>query len=86
MYRLCYEKRVFKDLDKIPNNFVEKIITAVKELSRNPLPRLSKKLSGKENVYRLRAGDYRIIYRVAHQAKEIAIILIRHRRDVYRSL
>ena len=86
MYRLSYEKRVFKDLDKIPNSNIERIIEVFKELPLNPHPLGSKKLSGKEPLYRIRQGDYRIVYTVDHKDKEIKVILVAHRKESYRHL
>lgn len=86
MYKLSYEKRVFRDLDKIPNLDVERILEAFKELLIDPHPAGSKKLSGKEALYRVRQGDYRVVYMVDHKAKEIKIILVAHRKESYRQL
>jgi len=86
MYQVLYEKRVLKDLDKIPNQDVERIFNAFKVLSANPYPQGSKKLSGKLNLYRVRQGNYRIVYSVVHKEKEIRIILVRRRKEAYRDL
>ena len=86
MYQVLYEKRVLKDLDKIPNQDVERILNVFKALSSDPHPQGSKKLSGKLDLYRIRQGSYRIVYTVAHKEKEIRIILVRHRKEVYRDL
>ena len=86
MFRLAYEKRVFKDLDKISNADVERIRDVFKELSANPTPHGSKRLSGYPGLYRVRQGDYRIIYAVVPKEKLVRIILVRHRKEVYRPL
>jgi mRNA interferase RelE/StbE len=86
MYQVLYEKRVLKDLDKISNQDVERISSAFEALSFNPYPQGSKKLSGKLGLYRVRQGNYRIVYSVAHKEKEIGIILVRHRKEAYRDL
>ena len=86
MYQVLYEKNVLKDLDKIPNQEIERILVIFKTLSFNPYPQGSKKLSGKLNLYRIRQGSYRVVYTVAHKEKEIRIILVRHRKEAYRYL
>lgn len=86
MYQVLYEKNVLKDLDKIPNHDVERILNVFEVLSSNPYPQSSKKLSGKLNLYRIRQGNYRIVYAVTNKEKEIRIILVRHRKEVYRDL
>ncbi len=84
MYQLTYEKRILKDLNKIPNIDVERINEAFKELSFNPTPVGCKKLSGKPDLFRVRQGDYRIVYTIDHKEKEVRIILVRHRKEAYR--
>ena len=86
MYRIAYEKRVLKDLDRIPDRDVERIVKVFKELSINPLPADSKKLSGKEALYRVKQGDYRIIYAIDYKEKIVKIVLVRHRREAYRNI
>ena len=86
MYRILYEKRVFKDLAKIPDTDVARIRDALKELVHNPMPVGSKKLSGRASLYRMRQGNYRIIYAVDFKEKEIRVILIGHRKEIYRQL
>ena len=86
MRRIVYEKKVCKDLDKIPNSDVIKILKVFSELSSNPIPPGAKKLSGKSGFYRVRQGDYRIIYNIEHDENIIKIILVRHRKSAYRNL
>lgn len=86
MYQVIREKRICKDLDKIHNADVERILDVFKELSLNPTPAGSKKLSGKIGLYRIRQGDYRILYTIDHKEETIKIIAVRHRREVYRQI
>ncbi|MBI5554949.1 MAG: type II toxin-antitoxin system RelE/ParE family toxin [Elusimicrobia bacterium] len=86
MYRILYEKIVFKDLAKIPDTDVSRIRDALKELLNNPVPTGCKKLAGRAGLYRLRQGNYRIIYAVDFKGKEIRVILIGHRKEIYRQL
>ncbi len=86
MYQILYEKRILKDLDRIPNEEVEKIVNLFKKLLLNPAPIGSKKLSGRIGLYRLRCGDYRIVYTIKHKEKQIKIVLVSHRKDAYRQL
>lgn len=86
MYRIIYERRVLKDLDKIPNSTVEKILETFKDLSLNPHPIGSKKLTGKEGLYRVKQGDYRVVYTVDYPEKEIRVVLVAHRKESYRHL
>lgn len=86
MYEIKYHREVFKDLDKVPDDIVKRVAGIIKELSSNPFPANCKKISGKLNAYRLKMGDYRVIYTVSHQENQIKIFRVRHRKDVYRNL
>jgi mRNA interferase RelE/StbE len=86
MYRIAYEKRVCKDLDRIPEIDAVKIIKIFEELSINPVFPGTKKLSSKSGLYRAKQGNYRIVYTISHINKEVKIILVRHRKDAYRNL
>jgi len=58
----------------------------IQDLSSEPLPRKAMKLSSAERLYRIRVGDYRIVYEIDTQAKQLTIHYVRHRREVYRGL
>lgn len=84
MYKLILKRSARKELDEIPGpDFVrlDEAILSLKEVP-NPYPQ-SKKLKG-EGKYRLRAGDYRIVYAIDEKDKVITIYRVRHRKDVYR--
>jgi mRNA interferase RelE/StbE len=72
------------DLKRIDKQYISKIVEAIENLAENPFPAQSKKLKGSESSYRLRVGDYRVIYQVDHVSKVIVIYHVRHRRDVYK--
>ncbi len=76
-------KKVERKLSLLPNSVIDKILPHLKILSHNPFPQNSKKLHNR-NGYRLRAGDYRIIYEIDLTEKIIIIQRIAHRQDVYK--
>lgn len=84
MYALLFEKRVLKDLDRLPKPDLARVDKNIQLLAQNPLPPGSKKLVGERNLYRVRQGDYRIIYAVDHKIKEVRILGVRHRKESYR--
>ena len=73
-----------KQLKKIPRNDQVRVVRAMMGLADEPHPRGCRKLSGYEDVYRIRAGTYRIIYRVERRKVIIVILKIGHRKDVYK--
>ena len=86
MYQVVIEKRVLKDLDCIPVTDVKKTQIQIIALQNDPRPVSCKKLSGSSDFYRLRQGNYRIVYSIDDQKKMISIMLVRHRKDVYREM
>ena len=82
-YKISIKKSAVKELETIPKEYLSKIISRIRSLSESPRPSGSQKLSAKEQ-YRLRQGDYRIIYAIEDDEKTVQIVKIGHRRDVYR--
>lgn len=83
-YSLTFKKSAEKDLRKIPREIIPHIFEHVEDLTRDPVPRETYKLADAENLYRIRVGDYRIIYQVLHERHEVTVIYIRHRSVAYR--
>ena len=83
-FRIEWKKSTRKDLRKLPADTVERIVEVVENLAENPFPHGVEKLSGSEHAYRVRLGDYRIVYEVVTESKLIEIQRVRHRKDVYR--
>ena len=84
VYNLCWKESVHKDLRRLPATIIHKIIKKAESLPANPLPSDSKKLRDTEHSYRVRVGDYRIIYQLNSPDKEILICRVRHRKDAYK--
>lgn len=83
-YRLeiaAIAKRQFK---KLPDDAQGKLRAAIEDLARCPRPRGSRKLIGYQDVYRIRAGRYRVIYSVDEEKVIVLILKLGHRRGVYR--
>ena len=85
-YSVSFKPSVEKDLRPLPKSVVARVIERIENLKTDPLPRHAIKLSGAERLYRIRVGDYRIVYEVDTKAKQVMVHYIRHRREVYRSL
>lgn len=83
-YELTFAARATKDLRGVPKANVRRIMQRILALQDDPLPLGAKKLSGQE-TYRVRQGDYRILYTIIDDVLSIDIIQTGHRRDVYRS-
>jgi len=83
-FRVEWKKSTRKDLRKLPPNAADRIVEAVENLAENPFPHGVEKLSGSEHAYRIRLGDYRIVYEIIVESKLVEIQRVRHRKDVYR--
>lgn len=86
MYKIEWKQSAKKELKKLKKEVIPRIIKAVESLSINPHPTGSRKLQGSEHLYRVRLGDYRIVYSVENKILLIEIIRIGHRKDIYRKL
>ena len=73
-----------KDLRKLPPREVQRIVTEVESLGEEPFPHGSEKLAGSQHAYRIRLGDYRVVYQVFTDSRVVTIERVRHRKDVYR--
>ena len=83
-FRIEWKKSTGKDLRKLPASVVSRVIEAVESLAENPFPHGIEKLSGSDHAYRIRLGDYRVVYEVVTEQKLVEIQRVRHRKDVYR--
>jgi mRNA interferase RelE/StbE len=82
-YRIAWKRSAAQELEKLPKETVGRILKAVEQLSTDPYPSGVRKLVGSEHIYRIRVGDYRIIYSIMASALVIEIIRVGHRRDIY---
>ena len=84
LFEINWKSSSERDLRKIDKQYIPRILDAIESLANNPFPSQSKKLKDSESGFRLRIGDYRIIYQVDSEKKEIIIYHLRHRKDAYR--
>ena len=85
-YQINFQSSVDKDLRKLSSENCDRLLARIEELANEPLPLQAIKLKGTEGLYRIRVGDYRIIYEIDVSAKSILIHYVRHRREVYRDM
>jgi len=81
-YLLNFSKQAFKELEKINDPYYSNIKKAIYNLAENPRPQGYKKLKGTEG-YRIRVGDYRIIYDIFDKELLVEIITLGNRKDIY---
>lgn len=82
-YTVNFKKSAVKELYKLPNREVFRIIKLIDKLSTEPRPRGCKKLKGYRDLWRVRSGNYRIIYSIEDHILIIEVLEIAHRKDAY---
>lgn len=80
--KLTIKRSVLKDLRLLPKDIRGRAALSILELTTSPSPQGVEKLQGYERMYRIRVGDYRIVYEVT--GSDLSIIAVNHRKDVYR--
>ncbi len=83
MYKVFIEKRAEKDLNALDHLLRERIVERLLLLAGNPRPQGTKKLTDTKNAWRLRIGDWRVIYEINDLKREVKIYRIKHRSGVY---
>ena len=83
-FRIQLERNAEKDLDGIGTLMRRRIAERISTLSDNPRPRGCAKLQGASDLWRLRIGDYRVIYSIDEEFGLVRILYVRHRKVAYR--
>lgn len=83
-YRIEFAPSAARAFKKLPDAIQDRLIPKIDALAADPKPRGVEKLSGEENRYRIRVGEYRVVYAISDASRLVTVALIGHRRDVYR--
>ena len=84
VYRVLLERGAEKDLARLSCEIHDRVIAAIQALANNPRPPGCRKLAGSKNDWRIRVGDYRVVYEIADEIRVVRVNRVRHRREVYR--
>lgn len=84
MYEVFLAQHAERDLKRLPTDVFHRVIPEVQALANNPRPPGSRKLKGSRRDYRIRVGDYRVIYEINEKDKAVRVMRVRHRREAYR--
>ena len=82
-YEIYFKESVWKDLKGIPKRDLKRILSRTQSLGDDPRPSGSEKLTGQE-LYRVRQGNYRILYSIEDNELTVWVIKVGHRKEVYR--
>jgi mRNA interferase RelE/StbE len=84
-YSLSIKSSAAKELQGISDKAtLTRLIEKIKSLATQPRPSGSEKLAGRPNLYRVRQGNYRVVYSIDDQSRAVEVVKVGHRRDVYR--
>jgi mRNA interferase RelE/StbE len=85
-YTIQFKNSALKTLYKLPKDTAYKIALEIDGLSREPRPHGCKKLQGQDNLYRIRIGNYRVVYQVFDRVLVVLVVLVGDRKEIYRRL
>ena len=82
-YRVVFARSAERDLQRLPRGVQPRAVKAIDALAMNARPMGVKKLRGRMELWRIRVGDYRVIYRIDDGERLVDVTHIRHRKDAY---
>lgn len=83
-YLVIFNNHAARSFRKLPRDIQQRLKPVINDLQEDPRPMGAEKIKGKDDIYRIRVGDYRILYEVRDKELIICIIEAGHRREVYR--
>ncbi|HEX9844206.1 MAG TPA: type II toxin-antitoxin system RelE/ParE family toxin [bacterium] len=83
-YSLIWRRSAEKELRALPKDAIARLVALAESLRENPFPQGTRKLVNSEHAYRLRSGDYRIVYTVEGNRLTVEVVRVAHRKEAYR--
>ena len=83
-YQIEFRGSAERELNRIDPQMIPRVVAAVRALAEEPRPSGTRKLAGSEQAYRIRVGDYRVVYTVDDRQRIVSVDRVRHRKDAYR--
>jgi len=85
-YRLEIKDSARRQIARLSKPDQRRVMAAIADLADTPRPDGVRKIVGADNAYRIRVGDYRIVYEIVDRVLTVYVICVAHRKDVYRGL
>lgn len=82
-YSIAFARSARRELEVLDTSVISRILPKIESLGINPRPHGSRKLTGEKHLWRIRIGDYRVIYSILDKERRIDITAVRHRREAY---
>jgi mRNA interferase RelE/StbE len=83
-YTVVFARSARRELEKLSDSVIERMLPKIERLMENPRPNGCRKIQGSDNLWRIRVGDYRVIYSVDDPQRIVDIVAVRHRSEAYR--
>ena len=83
-YEVAFARSARRELERLVPPLANRILSRIEALAREPRPPGARKVQGKQNLWRIRVGDYRVIYSVSDDQRVVDVVKVRHRREAYR--
>lgn len=83
-HQIFFARSARRELERLPREIGKRVIDRIEKLALDPRPRGCKKLQGSSDLWRIRIGEYRVVYEMRESEQHIDIIVVRHRSDAYR--
>jgi mRNA interferase RelE/StbE len=83
-YAVTFARSARKEFQALQHDLTERILAVIEELAEEPRPAGCRKLRNSRDLWRVRIGDYRVVYRVNDRERTVDVVIVRHRSDVYR--
>jgi mRNA interferase RelE/StbE len=85
-YSLDFTTAAIRDLKHLPKDVQKDVATTIDALADDPRPKGYEKIAGSSDVYRVRCGDYRVLYQIDDDVLMVLVVRARHRREVYKHI
>jgi mRNA interferase RelE/StbE len=82
-YSVEFARSARRELERLPGQAADRVLEAIRRMQEEPRPHGNRKLVGEEATYRIRVGEYRVIYEIDDAAQAVLITRVRHRREAY---
>lgn len=82
-YSITFARSARRELEVLDSSVIPRILSKIEALAAHPRPHGSRKLTGEKHLWRIRIGDYRVIYSILDKERRIDITAVRHRREAY---
>lgn len=83
-YAITFAQSARRELERLPGNVVKRVFLHIENLALNPRPPGCRKIEGAVRLWRVRVGDYRVVYEISDEERVVDVIAVRHRSQAYR--